>query len=91
MTRKEVLSKADPHKKVSISLRTPKLYGLQIYVHAHTHTNTMADGSHGDCVAVRGIFQAVSGTADTPEFVLEVFFDLRKGQLLKHTHFLAVT
>lgn len=36
----------------------------------------MADGSHGDCVPLSGIFQAASGTVDTLEFVLEVCFDL---------------
>ncbi len=32
----------------------------------------MADGSHSESVPVSGIFQAAPGTADTPEFVLEV-------------------
>ena len=63
-----------------MSLRTPNLHALQAdtdtHRHTHTHTHTMADGSHGDCVPVSGIFQAASGTADTPEFVLEVRFDL---------------
>lgn len=55
-----------------MGLGTPNLHALD----AHTDTHTQSYGSHGKCVPVSGIFQAASGTVDTPEFVLEVRFDL---------------